>query len=78
MMSLANPVVLSRSLLRRMLCCRTADTWSADWGSVAFLGTDDRIHAVHLGEIIDVLPVDEDLRAVLRSVQGAGPYTVAA
>ena len=78
MMSLVSPIVLERSLLRRMLCCRPADTWSADWGSLAFLGTDDRVHAIHLGEYIDVLPVDEDLRAVLRSAQGGAVYIAAA
>ncbi len=78
MMSLVRPIVLDRSMLRRMLCCRPADTWSADWGSLAFLGTDERVHAIHLGEYIDVLPVDEDLRAVLRNAQGAATYVVAA
>ncbi len=78
MMSLVRPIVLDRSLLRRMLGCRPADTWSADWGSLAFLGTDERVHAIHLGEYIDVLPVDEDLRAVLRSAQGGAAYIAAA
>ena len=78
MMSLVSPIVLDRSLLRRMLCCRPADTWSADWGSLAFLGTDDRVHAIQVGEYIEVLPVDEDLRAVLRSAQGGAAYVVAA
>lgn len=78
MTTLLQPIVLDRTLLRRLLACRPADTWSADWGSVAFLGTDDRIYAIHPGEIIEVLPIDEDLRAVLRNVQGVGPYTAAA
>ena len=78
MLSLLRPVVLDRPLLTRMMCCRPGETWSADWGSVAFLGTDKRIHAVHVGERIEVLPVDDDLRAVLRRAQRVGPFPRAA
>lgn len=78
MTTLLHPVVLDRKLLRRLLACRPADTWSADWSSVAYLGLDKRVYAVHLDESIEVLPVDDGLREVLRSVRNFGRESIAA